>query len=99
MAGIVPSLRWSGTTDDGMLKEAAMPAVEERIARLEGQVGEISLRLTGIEAAIRHLELRFDALEDKMSRQFMWIVGIQVTTLLTVIPMLGAIVVTLLSRT
>lgn len=76
-----------------------MPVVEERIARLEGQVSEISVRLSGVEAAIRHLELRFDALEAKMSRQFMWLVGIQVATLLAVVTTLGGIVVTLLSRT
>jgi len=76
-----------------------MPAVEERIAHLEGQVGEVSQALVDLRAAIRHLEQRFDALEDKMSRQFMWIVGIQMTTLLAIITMLGAIVVTLLSRT
>jgi len=81
-----------------MLKEAGMPAVEERIARLEGQVSEISLALVDLRAAIRHLEQRFDALEAKMSRQFMWLVGIQVTTLLAVVTLMGAMIVTLLSR-
>lgn len=75
-----------------------MPAVEERIAHLEGQVTEISQVLVDLRAAIRHLELRFDALEDKMSRQFIWLVGIQVTSLLAMVTTLGAIVVTLLSR-
>jgi len=75
-----------------------MPAVEERIARLEGQVSEISLALVDLRAAIRHLEQRFDALEAKMSRQFMWLVGIQVTTLLAVVTLMGAMIVTLLSR-
>jgi hypothetical protein len=76
-----------------------MPAVEERIAHLEGQVTEISQVLVDLRTALRHLELRFDVLEDQMSRQFMWIVGIQMTTLLAIITMLGAIVVTLISRT
>ncbi len=83
-----------------------MPTVEERLAHVEGQVIEISQVLVDVRAAIRHLEQsvqrlehRFDMLEAKMSRQFMWIVGIQITTLLTIITMLGAIVVTLLSRT
>ena len=80
-----------------------MPAVEGRVGHLEGQVSELSQGLMDLRASIRHLEqridARFDALEDKMSRQFMWIVGIQMTTLLAIITMLGAIVVTLISRT
>lgn len=80
-----------------------MPAVEGRVAHLEGQVSELSQALVDLRASIRHLEqridARFDSLEDKMSRQFMWIVGIQMTTLLAIITMLGAIVVTLISRT
>lgn len=69
-----------------------MPTVDERVAHVEGQVNELSLRLSGVEGAIRHLEQRMDirfetldrridALDVKVSRQFMWLVGIQVTTL------------------
>ncbi|OFW07200.1 MAG: hypothetical protein A3I61_04250 [Acidobacteria bacterium RIFCSPLOWO2_02_FULL_68_18] len=76
--------------------------LEERISHVEGQVNELSLRLSGVEAAIRHLEQRTDArfdavdrrfevLDAKMSRQFTWLVGIQITTLI-------AIVAALLSR-
>jgi hypothetical protein len=61
--------------------------VEERVAYVEGQVSELSERLSGVEAAIRHLETRFDAVDSK----FMWMIGIQITTLV-------AIVVALLSR-
>jgi tetrahydromethanopterin S-methyltransferase subunit B len=79
-----------------------MAKVEERVAHLEGHMNELSQRLSGVEAAIRHLEQRtdtrfdsvdrrFDALDAKMSRQFMWLVGIQITTLV-------AIVVALISR-
>jgi hypothetical protein len=69
-----------------------MPTVDERVAHVEGQVNELSLRLSGVEGAIRHLEQRMDigfetldrridTLDVKVSRQFMWLVGIQVTTL------------------
>lgn len=70
--------------------------LEERVAHVEGQVNELSLRLSGVETAIRHLEqrmdLRFetvdrriDVLDVKMSRQFVWLVGIMVTTLLAAV--------------
>ena len=79
-----------------------MARVEERVAHLEGQVNELSEGLSDVRGAIRHLEQRvdvrfdavdrrFDALDHKVSSQFMWIVGIQVTTLV-------ALVVALISR-
>jgi uncharacterized coiled-coil protein SlyX len=93
-----------------MLTEAEMPAVEERVARLEGRVTEISEVLADLRAAVRHLEqrmdhfeqrmnARFDALDQKMSRQFVWLVGIQITSLLTVVATLGAIIAAVLART
>jgi hypothetical protein len=83
--------------------------LEERTARVEGQVSELSLRLSGVEAAIRHLEqrtdtrfdavdTRFEALDAKRSRQFVWLVGIQVTTLAAVVTALAAVVAALISR-
>ncbi len=83
--------------------------LDPRVARVEGQVSELSLRLTGVEDAIRHLEQRTDArfdavdrrfetLDAKMSRQFMWLVGIQVTTLAAVVTTLAAVVAALISR-
>ena len=76
--------------------------VEERVAHLEGHVNELSQRLSSVEGAVRHLEQRmdarfeavdrrFDTLDGRMSRQFMWLVGIQITTLV-------AVVVALISR-
>ena len=69
---------------------------EERVAYLEGQVSELSLRLSAIERKVDHLEQRmdtrfeavdrrFDTLEAKMSTQFMWLIGIQVTTLVAIV--------------
>lgn len=81
-----------------------MAVLQERVAQVEGQVSELSLRISAVEGAIRHLEQRmdarfegvdrrFDALEGKMSRQFMWLIGIQVTTLAAIVTALAAIVV------
>lgn len=64
-----------------------MTAIAERMAYVEGQVSELSLRLSGVESAIVHLEQRMDARFDAIDRRFFWIIGIQITTL---IAMLGA---------
>jgi hypothetical protein len=73
-----------------------MAVLQERVAHVEGQVNELSLRISAVEGAIRHLEQRmdarfesvdrrFDALDGKMSRQFMWLVGMHVTTLVAIV--------------
>jgi len=73
-----------------------MPTLEERVAYLEGQVSEHSHTLIDIRDSIRQLERRcegrfdtvdrrIEGLEDKMSRQFSWLVGIQVTTLVAIV--------------
>ena len=98
------------TSDDGMLMEARMPTIEERVAYLEGTLNEQSHALTEVRDAVRHLELRMDArfegvdrrfegidrrfealerridaLDEKVSRQFIWMVGLQMTTLVAII--------------
>ena len=77
-----------------------MATLEERVAYLEGQVSEHTQTLIDIRDSIRQLDRRFDArldtidrridgLEDKLARQFAWLVGIQVTTLVAIV---GALV-------
>ena len=61
-----------------------MPRMDARMGYLEGRVEEHSQMLQELRGAIRHLD-------DKMSRQFTWTVGIQITTLV-------AVLVALLSR-
>jgi len=63
---------------------------------VEGQVSEHTQTLIEIRDSIRQLERRFDArldtidrriegLDDKLGRQFSWLVGIQVTTLVAIV--------------
>jgi hypothetical protein len=84
-----------------------MAVLQERVAHVEGQVTELSLRISAVEGAIHHLERRmdsrfeavdrrFDALDGKMSRQFMWLVGLHVTTLVAIVTTLAAIVIAVL---
>ena len=73
-----------------------MPTIEERVAYLEGQASEISHTLIDIRDSIRQferrVEARFDAIDrrfeimdEKVARQFTWVVGIQVTTLVAIV--------------
>lgn len=70
--------------------------VEERVAFLEGRVVEQSNTLGGIREAMASLEnrldqrfervdQRFDALDAKLSRQFMGLAGMLLTTLVAVV--------------
>jgi hypothetical protein len=58
--------------------------MDARMGYLEGRMEEQSQILQELRASVRHLD-------DKMSRQFTWTVGIQITTLV-------AVLVALLSR-
>ncbi len=71
--------------DDGMLKEAEVPNVIERVSYVEGQVNELSLRLSGVETAIVRLEQRIDTRFDAVDRRFFWIIGIQIATLIAML--------------
>ncbi|MPY86435.1 MAG: hypothetical protein GEU99_00760 [Luteitalea sp.] len=72
-----------------------MRTLQERVAHIEGQMVEQSQAFADIRGGLRRLEQRMDrfdqrmdSLHDKMSRQFVWIVGIQFTTL---VAMIGAV--------
>lgn len=77
-----------------------MPTIEERVAFIEGQMSEQSHALMELRDAIRSLnqelreavrhldqkvDARFETLGDRISRQFVWLVGVQVTTLLAIV--------------
>jgi len=69
-----------------------MPSVAERVANLEGKVSEQSNAFGELRGAVGRLEHRMDSLEDNMTHQFHWIVGIQITSLIaTIAAVLGAL--------
>ena len=72
-----------------------MAALEQRVAYIEGKVDEqskIYVELRGdvrdLRGDLHRLEQRIDRLDDRVSRQFVWVVGIQITTTVAV---LGAV--------
>jgi len=79
-----------------------MVEVQERVARLEGRVEGHARMLTDVGGAVRHFETRmgnfearvdqrFTALEQKLDTHFRWLVGIQFTTLVTLVAALLAV--------
>jgi len=76
-----------------------MATLDERVAFLEGQMAEqthaffaireslagLERRIDRLDQRVDRLDQRIDHLDDKMSRHFLWIVGIQITTLVGVV--------------
>ena len=54
-----------------------------KIGRLEGVVEQLNERMASLEQRMAALEQRMGNLESGQRQGFFWIVGIQVTTLLT----------------
>jgi len=83
-----------------------MPTLEERIATLEGRMTpdlreemqrgfaetrqEFTVMRGEMARGFERIEDRFQRLDDRMHRQFMWMVGIQLTTMLTIMGALAA---------
>ena len=69
-----------------------MAALEQRMAYLEGRVNEqaqsfpdLKTDMRDLRTDIRRVEGRIDALDEKVSKHFIWLVGMQVTTLVAVV--------------
>ena len=59
--------------------------------RMDAGFQAVDRRFEAVDRRFDAIDRRFDAIDNKVSRQFMWLVGIQVTTL-------AAIVAALLTR-
>ena len=71
----------------------ALVSLERRVdARLDGvdrRLDAVDRRLDGVERRFNVMDVKIDltrdALDQKMSRHFLWLVGIQVTTLVAIL--------------
>ena len=75
--------------------EQRFVAVDQRFTALEQRM---DARFAQIDARFVQVDVRFDRLEDKMSRHFLWIVGIQVTTLIAIVGSLIGVMGALVTR-
>jgi hypothetical protein len=53
--------------------------------RVDGRFETVDRRFEAIDRRFESMDRRFDAVDDKLSRQFQWLVGIQITTLVAIV--------------
>ncbi len=63
--------------------DSKLAEIDARLSRVEGITEQMNTRLTSLEQGQRDLTNRVDGLSNRMLTFFCWLVGIQVTTLLT----------------
>ena len=57
-----------------------MAVLEERVAYLEGQMEQFGRLFSTMREDIVDIRQRLARLDDKVSSQFLWLVGVQITT-------------------
>ena len=62
---------------------------DELAGRIDALDQKVDRRFESVDRRFETVDLKIDALDQKMSRQFLWIVGVQVAVLLSVV---GALV-------
>jgi uncharacterized coiled-coil protein SlyX len=71
-----------------------MAGMRARLTAVEGQGREQRVMIENLSAAVAGLKAdmdrRFDILDAKMSKQFMWLVGMHTMTLIAVVAALAA---------
>lgn len=87
-----------------------MPAAEERVSLLEAKMEHVGTTLARMETLLLSLDQKFDKLDqrvdrldvridkmdDRMLKLFLWVIGIQMTTLITMAGGLFALVAKLI---
>ena len=73
-----------------------MAVVDERVSYLEAKMEDVGKNLVELKGAIaaldQKMDRRFDLLEERFERRFLWSLGAQFTTLLMIVAgMLGVI--------
>lgn len=64
--------------------------IDQRFAQIDQRFAQIDQRFLGIDQRFLGLDQRVDGLDARMSRQFMWTVGLHVTTLVAIVAALVA---------
>ena len=84
-------------------------AIDQRFEAIDRRFEEVDRRFETVDRRFETMERRFEAMEqrvdqrldrldDKMSRQFFWVVGIQITTVLAMTGAIAAIAAAALGR-
>jgi hypothetical protein len=80
----MPTLEERVAYIEGQVSEQshALVEVREAVRSLEHRV---DVRFEGVDRRFDTVDRRIDSLDDKVSRQFVWLVGLQVTTLVAIV--------------
>jgi uncharacterized coiled-coil protein SlyX len=65
--------------------DARFVQVDERFAQVDARFAQVDARFIQVDARFDSMDRRFATLDDKVSRQFVWTVGVQVTTLVAIV--------------
>jgi predicted RNase H-like nuclease (RuvC/YqgF family) len=60
-------------------------SIDRRFEMIDRRFEAIDRRFEGVDRRFEGLERRLDGMDSKMSQQFLWLVGIQVTTLVAIV--------------
>lgn len=93
----MPTLEERVAHIEGQMSEQShgLAEVRDAIRHLEQR---FDARFEGIDHRFETVDRRLDALDDKVSRQFVWLVGMQLTTLVAIVGALVAIAGALVAR-
>jgi uncharacterized coiled-coil protein SlyX len=84
--------------EQGQMVNGLRDAIVSLEARMDRRFEAIDRRFEQIDQRFLGLDQRLDSLDSKMSRQFVWIVGIQISSLIAVVGVLGGVIAALLAR-
>ena len=78
------------------LLEVKMHEVGATLVRIESALGSLHQMVTGLDQRIDKLDQRVDRLDDRAVKLFLWVIGIQMTTLIAIVAGLFGIVTKLI---
>ena len=82
----------------GRRMEQGFEALERRFEAIDRRFEAMERRFEVIDQRFEAIERRLDRLDQQMSRQFFWVVGIQITTVLAMTGAIAAIAAAALGR-
>ena len=82
----------------GNRMERGFEAMDRRFEAIDRRFEAIDRRFEAIDRRFEAMDRRFVVVDQNMSRQFRWIVGIQMTTLLAMVGAIAAIAAAALGR-
>jgi chromosome segregation ATPase len=65
--------------------DARFEAIDHRFEAIDRRFENIDRRFEAIDRRFDTVDRRIDSIDDKVSRQFVWLVGLQVTTLVAIV--------------